>query len=668
MKNLHIDESETEKGEVLIQVKAIQKYLEVEEKMKSLTEALKELESVSGKDKCDKVNLVKKEKQEDVNHILLEARSMKEITEKVSEFHYKQDDGLVECLICLETFKYDGSLLNDFTEGKMEVKFSSLKRNLKEHFNTLKHRRCAQQQEKADEQCVREDRRSMAVGMRIGRIVYHLIYHGRPDTDLPLLIYSHHKAGADMGDINHSEGLVAKLLPDVAGVVSGKLKHFLNTRMVATGELPPINVMADKATHNRDTRQYVGLLTYNPGGDTLYKAFFLDAPKCPKGDGDYLTSNIVGVLDSYGVVNSQYSGFSGDGVYDRTKVGTKLDQHYRRRSFFTWDLMHVAALVDTAMRNPKASHCKQFDWINRITETIGLGISFVKWGQEWAHFFDVYHTLITEGEEKAFLRPKNFSETKFANWVKAVYSRFRDIYKPLTITLEETKEQCRNGNSTEREKAAKADVVMGKIYNATFVLSLSALVDIYTVYSDLTNFLQEVNIMPFDRMDKFQHRLADYSTMLGHIDPVDCPCSVFACTSTYEVSEVMGVDGKEEEVKGILEAVCSWPTFHGNLREYNGNQTYKKVILGALREDGSKTREGFSVQAANKVLNKESVFNNVFSRARDVASFLYEGLKERVYNNEDVIVIGKMRRILDLKSSMKRLEIHGAARISNLEW
>merc|ERR1711867_302994 len=115
---------------------------------------------------------------------------------------------------CLETFKYDGSLLNDCTEGKMEVKFSSLKRNLKEHFNTLKHRRCAQQQEKADKQCVREDRRSMAVRMRIGRIVYHLIYHGRPDTDLPLLIYSHHKAGADMGDINHSEGLVAKLLPD----------------------------------------------------------------------------------------------------------------------------------------------------------------------------------------------------------------------------------------------------------------------------------------------------------------------------------------------------------------------------------------------------------------------------------------------------------------------
>ena len=94
VKNLYIDESETEKGEVLIRVKAIQKYLEVEEKMKSLTEALKELESVSGKDKCDKVNLVKKEKQEDVNHILLEARSMKEITKKVYELKISAENHL----------------------------------------------------------------------------------------------------------------------------------------------------------------------------------------------------------------------------------------------------------------------------------------------------------------------------------------------------------------------------------------------------------------------------------------------------------------------------------------------------------------------------------------------------------------------------------------------
>ena len=234
--------------------------------------------------------------------------------------------------------------------------------------------------------------------------------------------------------------------------------------------------------------------------------------------------------------------------------------------------------------------------------------------------------------------------------------------------MEEAKEECRIGVSAEKEKAAKADAVMGKIYNVTFVLSLSALVDIYSVYSDLTNFLQVVNIMPFDRMDKFHNRLAAYNTMLGHVDPVDCPCSVFACTSTYEVCEIMGVDGKEEMVKGIIEDVCSWPKLHNDLREFHAKSTYKNVVMGALREDGSKTREGVAVQAANRILNKDSVIKNVFSRATDVVTFLYNGLKERVYKNDDIVVIGNIRRLLDLKSKMKRIEIHGATRISSLEW
>ena len=43
----------------------------------------------------------------------------------------------------------------------------------------------------------------------------------------------------------------------------------------------------------------------------------------------------------------------------------------------------------------------------------------------------------------------------------------------------------------------------GKRYNVTFVLSLSDLVNIYSVYHDLTNLLQEVIIIPFDQIEKF---------------------------------------------------------------------------------------------------------------------------------------------------------------------
>ena len=83
VKNLHIGEDETLEAETMIRVTAIKKKLEVEEKIKSLTEALKELEAFG--DNKVKLDKVKKEQEEDLNKILLEARSMKEITEKVSE-------------------------------------------------------------------------------------------------------------------------------------------------------------------------------------------------------------------------------------------------------------------------------------------------------------------------------------------------------------------------------------------------------------------------------------------------------------------------------------------------------------------------------------------------------------------------------------------------------
>ena len=40
-------------------------------------------------------------------------------------------------------------------------------------------------------------------------------------------------------------------------------------------------------------------------------------------------------------------------------------------------------------------------------------------------------------------------------------------------------------------------------YNVTFDLSLTDLVNIYSVYHDLTNLLQEVIIIPFDQIEKF---------------------------------------------------------------------------------------------------------------------------------------------------------------------
>jgi hypothetical protein len=116
-------------------------------------------------------------------------------------------------------------------------------------------------------------------------------------------------AGGDVGDINHSHNLVGKLLPEISEVVRLRIKRFMGSTMAATGYPPPCNIMADKATDKRDSRHLVGILTLNPGGTTLFEAFFLGCPKCARGTGEVLTNSIVEVVSDF-ITNTQYRGGS----------------------------------------------------------------------------------------------------------------------------------------------------------------------------------------------------------------------------------------------------------------------------------------------------------------------------------------------------------------------
>ena len=121
----------------------------------------------------------------------------------------------------------------------------------------------------------------------------------------------------------------------------------------------------------------MGVLTYNPGGKNLFEAFMLGIPLCPRGTGEHLKDSIVEVVDEF-IEPSQYTGFSGDGVYPHCGVPEKLNDYYHQRGIFTYDLMHLAALVDIHMRNTKKSHSAEFAWLNTLTQDITLSIQFIQ--------------------------------------------------------------------------------------------------------------------------------------------------------------------------------------------------------------------------------------------------------------------------------------------------
>lgn len=195
------------------------------------------------------------------------------------------------------------------------------------------------------------------------------------------------------GNIVKFVTLFFRFLPSLAEAIQGRVKTHLSSPLVATGCLPPVNVLADGATYQHKKRQIIGVVTIVPGSQQLLQAFFLDAPLCPNSTGDGLATSIISVVEPL-IRSTQFMGFTGDGVYYKCHVGEKLNDHFGTDAVFTWDKMHKAALVDTAMRNPNPTntsvkHVKEYQWVNDMTVVITNVMKFVNWGKGEALFTEV---------------------------------------------------------------------------------------------------------------------------------------------------------------------------------------------------------------------------------------------------------------------------------------
>jgi hypothetical protein len=269
----------------------------------------------------------------------------------------------------------------------------------------------------------------------------------------------------------------------------------------------------------------------------------------------------------------------------------------------------------------------------------------------------VFTDMVEAGIEEKVLRPKSMSETKFANYIQQVYSRFRTIIPPLLTTLEEVKQDYTDSRDNENsKKAQKADAVMGKVYNVTFLLTLSALVDIYKVLSVVTNAFQVVDCMVFERKDVFDRQLRALDNMLNFKEVTDCACSIL-----YDYSNGVYAEGEEETAS----EVCEWKVLHGDIRELKESSTYRGVVIGCLVEDGSKTRVGRKLNKSNQLIDFDKVIKTVTERAASTARFLLDGLSANVYSETEATIIENIRRLLDLRTLSNIVQLHGPATVSS---
>ena len=181
----------------------------------------------------------------------------------------------------------------DFQNSTLPRKFRNLKTHLLSHLELDAHIEKAEKEDAIVKVQLKEENRNKAIGLTLGRIVYHMVHKGLPDTHYTALVYLSAAGGSDCGDLNHSERFLLSFLPHLADAVRGRLKAMLETRLVATGCLPPVCLIADKATHQRETPQLVGGITLNPGGPELLVPLLFGIPKCAGGSGQDMCDNIV---------------------------------------------------------------------------------------------------------------------------------------------------------------------------------------------------------------------------------------------------------------------------------------------------------------------------------------------------------------------------------------
>ena len=367
-------------------LKIIGKSIELVKVVSVLETKVNDLKEISGKEKTEVESAV------DIKVLLSSCRTMAQLTTKFPEFDYNERKEKIVCNVCQSEFVYKNEEEHDFSKAVMSRAFRNIKIRLREHLEVaVTHKKAALNVANSEILAEKTLLRSRAIGMRLGELSYYLLKHGRPSEDFTGLVSMLVKFGVDMGDLNHSFNYVGKFGKEVSRVVQGRLKRHLANRLPQTGCLPPCKILADKATHKHWTRQLIGIATIVPGAPSLIQSWVVGMPKCPKGDGEYLKGNIVGVVDKY-LSPEQYCGTSMDGAYINCQVGPKLDEHFGRKGYHDWDPVHAAATIDTAMRGEKQR--KRFEWLHKITKSISSSNSFINWGMEWDRFFKVNKTFV----------------------------------------------------------------------------------------------------------------------------------------------------------------------------------------------------------------------------------------------------------------------------------
>ena len=608
------------------------------------------------------------------------ARSLKDLEEVGFGVHRKtektnsEDDEdqstetvIVYCKVCVESeklskavvgdigvFLYDTSVGVEFAEGEvMSSKFRNTKKNIKRHLQRDVHVNNLKSQEEKQQKDAAYAAKNIVVGMAIGRTCYYLYSKGRPFADFESLLFLQELNGINIGNINHGQDFARNFLPHVAEVVSKRINQFISSPLQQTGHRPPLNVSADKATYKHRTRQFVSAVTVVPGSDNLIQYIFLGSPVVKAHDGISVAKNWKEAMDARLVTADQIAGGSVDGQYFHLRVSSHLEELYGMEEGslqFFWDPMHKSGLVDTHLMKED-----KFKWVLSDIEVCMEVYRMFNWGQNYERLLEACEEMKT-----TLAALTRTSDTRFANSKRYIFINFLKDLEAVVACLEEACAAAEREGATSRDKkrAEDASTLKGKLHNQRFLLRVAGEADLYNCYGTIINVLQSVDMLPFERMEKFRASVQRMMEMARTVIYDECqPCQA--------QPQLPQLQAQAEGSEGSTSVKCQWPEFHAAIRSLTNKGEIKGVVVVDQEEVhvGRVTRGAAAGQIPEGESSEDTVQLQVSRQLKNLATKLSSGLETDVYKEEDQQRVGNTKTICDMHTLHQLVKKDGPTKV-----
>ena len=334
-------------------------------------------------------------------------------------------------------FEYDFRCGVQFPPGKkLHQKFKGLKTTVFSHFSSPKHKLAEAHLEQVNAKESRFDAGCSEAAERVLRAAYHVTMQSGSHKSFERLLVMLHKCGLDIGDKNHSAGMMVRARDAFYTVMLERLADIIRNE-------PCVAVLADKVTLNKRTVDItaVNLVMPDAPAEEMLQNFVIAAPVVQDHSGEGLASELKDSLSRVGVARpTQVSAFGGDGQYHHLGVPEKLAQalHSNNEEAFAmlavWDPSHLMHLGEQNARS--AVNCA---WVYETINSMDVISQRFRYGAGFESFRG------NDAEKPRTLKP--WSETRFAAHAADVFSSFLGNVEPML--------NARNRRETEHGQLAE---------------------------------------------------------------------------------------------------------------------------------------------------------------------------------------------------------------------